>query len=276
MLDLEDSVPPEQKEEARRKTIAVLLAGDWGVRVRAVRINAMDTPYAYRDLIEVVEQAGQRLDVVVVPKVNDPCEIKAVAYLLDQIERARGLSRRIGIEASVETAAGMLRIADLATSCERLEALIFGVADYAASLGMLSKGISGHGDAEEFCPGHRWHYPLSRMAMAAKAAGLAAIDAPFGVFQDAAGLERSCLLSAALGYDGKWAVHPQQLETINRAYSPTEADAARSRSILDAYERARQRGEGSFAVDGKMVDAASIRLARMVCSQWEAMAHRRW
>jgi citrate lyase beta subunit len=275
MLDLEDSVPVDQKEAARAQVAQALRQSDWGDRVRAFRINAMDTPYAYRDIIDVVEVAGDRVDVIVVPKVERPAEISAIDYLLTQIEMRMGFERPIGLEASIETALGMVNVDRIAFSSERLEALVFGVADYGASLTMLSKGISGHGDAEQFYPGHRWHFPLSRLAMAAKAAGLAAIDAPYGSYRDLEGLEQSCLMSAALGFDGKWAIHPNQLEPINRLFSPSQEDAERSRRILDAYEQAVCQGTGSLAIDGKMVDAASVRIARVVDTQWQAIRKRK-
>ena len=271
MLDLEDSVPVQEKEEARKRVIAAFREEEWGRKVRAYRINGMDTPFAYRDVIDIVEAVGDRIDVVVVPKVNDPGEIKAIDYLLTQIELRRGYRNSIGIEASIETATGMLRVEEIAFSSPRLEALVFGVADYGASMMMLSKGISGHGDSEEFYPGHRWHFPLSRMTMAAKAAGLAAIDAPYGNYKDPEGLRRSCLLSASLGLDGKWAIHPEQVQTINEIYTPSPEDVRRSQRILEAYEEAQKEGCGSLAIDGKMVDAASIRIARVICGQWEAI-----
>lgn len=274
MLDLEDSVPVAEKEEARKRVPAVFKQGGWKEKVRAYRINAMDTPFAYRDIIDVVESAGDSIDLIVIPKVNDASEVKAIDYLLTQIEMRMGLKKKIGLEASIETAIGMLRVEEIAFSSPRLEALVFGVADYAASLTMMTKGISGHGDREEFYPGHRWHFPLSRMAMAAKAAGLSAIDAPYGDYKDEAGLRKSCLLSAALGCDGKWAIHPNQIQTINEIYSPTPEDVERSQRILQAYKEAQKEGCGSLALDGKMVDAASIRIAKAVCAQWEAIAAR--
>ena len=274
MLDLEDSVPVDEKEEARGFVISALKERDWQHRVRACRINAMDTPFAYRDIIDVVENAGGWLDVLVVPKVNDASEIKAIDYLLTQIEARMAIGKRIGLEASIETAQGMVKVEEIAFSSSRLEALVFGVADYSASLGMMSKGVSGHGEAEDLYPGHRFHFPLSRMALAAKAAGLAAIDAPYGDYRDSAGLERSCLLSAALGYDGKWAIHPDQLGIINQVYTPSSEDVERSRLVLGAYEDAIRQGTGSLALDGKMIDAASVRLARVVVAQWEAIQQR--
>jgi citrate lyase beta subunit len=206
--------------------------------------------------------------------VNDASEIKAIDYILTQIEMRLGFQTPIGLEPSIETAEGMLKVQEIAFSSPRLETLVFGVADYSASLTMLSKGISGHGDVEEFYPGHRWHFPLSRMAMAAKAAGLAAIDAPYGDYKNPEGLRRSCILSAALGYDGKWVIHPDQIEIINEMYTPSQEDVERSQRILAAYQEAQLKGCGSLAIDGKMVDAASIRVARVIHSQWEAISKR--
>ena len=271
MLDLEDSVPVAEKEEARKNVVKALKEGDWGTRARAYRMNAMDTPFAYRDIIDIVEAAGDSVDVIVVPKVNDASEIKAIDYFLSQIEMRMGFEKPIGLEASIETALGMLRVEEIAFSSPRLEALVFGVADYAASLGMMNKGISGHGDDEDFYPGHRFHFPLSRMAMAAKAAGLAAIDAPYGDYKDMEGLKKSCILSGALGYSGKWAIHPGQIEAINEVYTPAPEDVARSRRILEAYREAQKEGCGSLSVDGKMIDAASIRIAKTICAHWEAI-----
>lgn len=274
MLDLEDSVPVGEKDEARGKVISALK--EWRGRqcVTACRINGMDTPFAYRDIIDVVENAGDAVDILVVPKVNDPTEIKAIDYLLTQIEARKGLRREIGLEASVETAAGMMRVEEIAFSSPRLEALVFGVADYAASLGMMSKGFSGHGEVEDFYPGHRFHYPLSRMVMVAKAAGLAAVDAPYGDYRNTEGLQASCLLSRALGYDGKWAIHPEQLAVINEAYSPTREDVERAERVLKAYEEAGRQGAGALALDGNMIDAASVRIARIIAGQWEAIQRR--
>ncbi len=272
MLDLEDSVPVPEKEEARSKVVAAFREQDWKDKVRAYRINGMDTPFAYRDIIDVVEPAGEYIDVIVIPKVNDASEVKAIDLMLSQIEMRMGIKKRIGLEASIETAEGMLRVEEIAFSSPRLEALVFGVADYGASMTMMSKGISGHGDKEDFYPGHRWHFPLSRMAMAAKAAGLAAIDAPYGDYRDPEGLRKSCILSAALGYDGKWVIHPDQIEIINSVYSPSQEDVERSRRILEAYRQAQLEGCGSLAIDGKMVDAASIRVAKVVAAQWDAIA----
>ena len=269
MLDLEDSVPPGEKKGAREIAAHSFQELAWGSVTRCLRINAMDTPFAYRDLVDVVERAGEHIDTVVVPKAASGAQIEAVAMLLDQIEAATGQTGGIGLEAIVEDASGMLRVEEIATASQRLEALVFGVADYGASLRMPSRGASGHGEEDPDYPGHKWHYPLSRLLMAARAAGLQAIDAPYGDYSDPEGLERSCRMSAALGYDGKWAVHPDQVETVNRVFTPDESEYERCSRILEAYERARTRGEGVISLDGEMVDAASVRVAREVCAKWE-------
>jgi citrate lyase beta subunit len=263
MLDLEDGVALGEKEDARAKIIRSFMDYDWGERVRAYRINGLDTPFAYRDIIDVVEEAGTSIDVVVIPKVEKAANVQFVDLLVSQIELRMGLEKRIALEASIETALGMLKVTEIAFASPRLEALVFGIADYGASLTMPSGGLSGHGDAEQQYPGHRWHFPLSRMVMAAKAAGLAAIDAPFGDFKDPAGLKRSCQITASLGYDGKWAIHPDQLEIVNETFTPSKDDINRARKILQAYSKAEAAGEGATALDGKMVDGGSIRLARI-------------
>jgi citrate lyase beta subunit len=263
MLDLEDGVALEAKEVARLAIIHALRDCDWGDRVRAYRVNGLDTPFSYRDIIDVVEQAGESIDVIVIPKVEKAADVQFVDLLLNQIELRLGLDKSISLEASIESALGMLNVKEIAFASPRLETLVFGIADYGASLSMPSRGISGHGDSEENYLTDRWHFPMSRMAMAAKAAGLAAIDAPYGDFKDQAGLERSCEVAASLGYDGKWAIHPAQLDTINKAFSPSAEDIVRAQRILRAYEEAKEQGVGATSVDGKMVDGASIRLARI-------------
>ena len=264
MLDLEDGVALEEKEEARLKIIRSFIDHDWGERVRAYRINGLNTPFAYRDIIDVAEQAGANIDVVVIPKVEKAADVQFVDVLLTQIELRIGLEKRIALEACIETALGMVNVKEIAFASPRLEALVFGIADYGASLTMPSGGVSGHGDGEEHYPGHRWHFPLSRMAMAAKAAGLAAIDAPYGDFKDVVGLRKSCHIAASLGYDGKWAIHPAQLEVINETFIPSDDDIILAQRTLQAYEKAKAAGEGATALDGKMVDGGSIRLAQVI------------
>ena len=267
MLDLEDSVPPEAKEAARRQVIESLTAIDWHDKTVTVRINSLDTPFAYRDLVDVVEAAGAKIDAVVVPKVNHPGDIHCVDRLLDGIEQACGYSA-IGIEASIETAEGLSDVTAIARASKRLRSLVFGIADYSASVGARLVSLSGHGENEaEIYPGHRWHFAVSRMVMAAKANGLLAIDAPYGHFKDSEGLQRSAVMAGALGCDGKWAIHPSQLATINRVFSPTEEDIRRAITILEAAEAAARNRRGAVAVEGRMVDQATVRLARRLYDQ---------
>lgn len=268
MLDMEDSVPTDAKAAARDQIAASLRSVDWGEKTVTVRINALDTPFAYRDLLEVVEAAGERIDAVVVPKVNHPGDVHFVSRMLDGIELNVQTGRRIGIEASIETAEGLARVTEIAGASDRLITLVFGIADYSASVGARLISISGHGEQEEVIyPGHRWHFPISRMVMAAKANGLLAIDAPYGNFKDPAGLERSAAMATAIGCDGKWAIHPAQIETINRVFSPSAEDIERAKKVLDAADEAGKTGRGAVAVEGRMVDQATVRLARRLHEQ---------
>lgn len=269
MLDLEDSVPVAEKDQARTTLVQGLHSRSWPGKTLGLRINDLESQFAYRDVIDVIEAAGELVDVLVIPKVSSATEVAVVDILLSQIEKRVGLSRQIGLEASIETAQGMLNAAEIAGASPRLESLIFGIADYGASLGMPSRGVSGHGDAESGSSSHRWHFPLSRMVMAAKAAGLQAIDAPYGDFRDEDGLQRSCSLSRSMGYDGKWAIHPGQIEAINAAYTPEEEDVRRAEEILKAYAASREKGSGTLALDGKMIDRASVRLAEQTAAKWE-------
>lgn len=268
MLDLEDSVPVDAKEAARAQVIDSLLHLDWAGKTCTVRINALDTPFAYRDLIEVVEQAGPLLDAVVIPKVNHPGDIHFVERLLDGIALRQGHTATIGIEASIESAEGLQRVDAIAQAGSRVRTLVFGIADYSASIGARLVSISGHGEREEeLYPGHRWHFAVSRMVMAAKAARCLAIDAPFGNFKDEAGLRRSAVMACALGCDGKWAIHPAQIEAINEVFTPSRQDIELAAKIIEADTRAKEEGRGAVAVEGRMVDQATVRLANQLWQQ---------
>ncbi|MFZ7127774.1 MAG: HpcH/HpaI aldolase/citrate lyase family protein [Desulfobacterales bacterium] len=268
MLDLEDSVPLDGKIEARRQVIRTLLSSRVRGRSMTFRINPLDTPFGYRDLLEVTEAAGDRVDTVVIPKVDHPGDIHFADRLLTGIELKEGLSRPIGIEASIESAAGLERISEIARASTRIVSLVFGIADYSASIGARLVSISGHGENEEaIYPGHRWHFAVSRLVMAAKAAGVLAIDAAYGNFRDARGLEQSAGMACALGCDGKWAIHPDQVDPINRIFSPSDEDIERARRIIEADEAARSEGKGAVDVEGRMVDQATVRLARKLYEQ---------
>ncbi len=268
MLDLEDSVPAELKIEARTTIIQSLISSDWCKKTVLFRMNAIDTPYGYRDLLEVAEAAGQVIDAVIVPKINDPGDVHFVSRMLDGIEMNKGWTRRIGIEASIETAMGLEKISEIAKASDRLHTLVFGVADYSASVGARLVSISGHGEKEaEIYPGHRWHFPMSKVVMSAKSNGLQAIDAPYGNFKDHEGLKHGAAMACALGYDGKWAIHPDQIDMINETFSPSGEDIERAEKVLAAYHEAEAKGLGAVQVDGRMVDKATVRLAKMVHDQ---------
>ncbi len=268
MLDLEDSVPPDAKEAARRQVIQTLNAAEADIPTLAVRINALDTPFGYRDLLEVAEAGGGRFDTIVVPKVNSPGDIHFVDRLLDGIEMHAGTERPAGIEASIETAQGLEAVSAIVRASRRIRTLVFGIADYAASVGARLVSLSGHGEAEEaIYPGHRWHYALSRIVMAAKAHDVMAIDAPYGNFRDARGLAHAAGMACALGCDGKWAIHPAQIDTLNGVFTPSREDIERAERIIAADDDARHEGRGAVAVDGRMVDQATVRLARRLQAQ---------
>jgi len=271
MFDLEDSVPVDQKQTARAQVIQSLLSLDWHAKTVTVRCNALDTPFGYRDLIDIVENAGQVLDAVVVPKVDHPGDIHFVHRLLQGIEMDKQRLKRIGIEASIESAEGLENVSLTAKASNRMISLVFGIADYSASIGARLSSVSGHGEAEEdVYPGHRWHFSLSRIIMAAKAKGLLVMDAPFGNFKDLEGLRRSANMSNALGCDGKWVIHPGQIDVVNAVFSPSPEEIERARMVIEAYEVAVESGHGAVSLDGSMVDNATIRLARRL---WEQAKH---
>jgi citrate lyase subunit beta/citryl-CoA lyase len=260
-LDLEDAVAPSEKPHARAHVIAALLDKDWHGKPGAYRINALDSPFCYRDLIEVVEAAGDRLDFVVVPKVNRPEDVHVVATLLGQIEQSVGIDRRIGIEVQIETAEGLINCERIAAASPRVEAIIFGPGDYAASVAMPLTQIGVPDEWDDSYPGHRWHYPMSRLLVAGRAAGIRVVDGPFADFRDEEGFRRSCRVARALGFDGKWCIHPAQIAIANEVFSPSAAELAWAQKVMDTYAAATASGLGAIAIDGKMIDAASIRMA---------------
>lgn len=268
MLDLEDSVPVDAKESARTRVIQSIHALNWQDTTLTVRINGLDTPFGYRDLLEVAEAAGPRIEAVVVPKVNHPGDIHFISRMLDGIEAAKGFPNRINIEAIIESAEGLEQVSQIAKASDRLLTLVFGIVDYSASIGARLVSISGHGEKEEeIYPGHRWNFAMSRIVMAAKAHGLLAIDAPYGNFKDPTGLQRSAALACALGYDGKWAIHPDQIDIVNQVFSPSKEDIDRAVTVLAAHKKAREKGLGAVAVEGRMVDQATVRLAKQLYEQ---------
>ena len=262
MIDLEDAVAPEAKAPARAHVAEALREGDWRNRPRTFRMNALDTPWFVRDLVEVIEGAPGYVDLIVVPKVGSAEDVHTVATVLSSLETAVGARHAIGLETQIENAAGLAHCEAIAAANPRVEALVFGPGDYAASVRMplAAIGMPDHRDTDY--PGHRWDYPLQRILVAARAAGVRAIDGPYADFRDHDGFRRSCLTARALGYDGKWCIHPDQVSIANDVFTPDEAEMAWAREILDANAAAAREGRGSFALHGQMVDAATLRMAR--------------
>jgi citrate lyase subunit beta/citryl-CoA lyase len=269
-LDLEDAVAPGDKEQARRNVIQALQEHDWRGRGKTicVRINGIDTHYMYRDVVDVVEQAGSRLDTILIPKVGVPADVYLVDALLTQIEQAKGIPHRIGIDVLIETTLGMANVEAIAQSSRRLEAMHFGVADYAASCRARTVVIGG---LNPDYPGDQWHAALSRMLVACRAYGLRPIDGPFGDFKDPDGYRLAAKRAAALGYEGKWAIHPSQIMLANEEFSPPRAEVDRAKRILVALDEAAREGRGAAQLDGRMIDAASARMAQNVVQMSEAI-----
>jgi citrate lyase beta subunit len=268
MLDLEDSVPVEEKANARAQVIDSLLNLNWERKTVTVRINALDTPFAYRDLLEIAENAGHIIDAIVIPKVSHPGDIFFADRMLNGIEMGKDTSMLIGLEASIETAEGLLRATNIIQASSRVKTLVFGIADYSASIGARLVSISGHGEKEDdLYPGHRWHFAISNMVMHAKANGALAIDAPYGNFKDNEGLRRSAVMACALGCDGKWAIHPSQIDVINEVFTPSREEIALAEKVIKANAQAQSEGKGAIAVEGRMVDQATVRLATILWEQ---------
>jgi citrate lyase subunit beta / citryl-CoA lyase len=263
LLDLEDAVAPDEKADARKQVVHALKELDWWNRPTLYRANALDTPYFYRDVIEVVEEAGGGLDSVLIPKVQRPEDLHVAAALLSQIELAVGLEPgKVKIEAQIESAEGLVNVDAIARATERLEALHFGPGDFAASLRMPYRSIGVMDEWDEVYPGHRFHYAMQRIVVAARAAGLRGVDGPVADYRNEEGLRESCLVARSLGFDGKWCIHPAQIETVNEVFSPTEKEIEWARKVVAAYEEANAAGTGAISVEGQMIDAASIKMAQ--------------
>ncbi len=259
-LDLEDSVSPLEKESAREKVVRAINEQDWGETVLCVRVNAWDTQWTYRDVIHVVENASERLDEIMLPKVESAAQVQALDMLLTQIERANGHTRRVGIEAQIETALGLINVEEICAASDRLETIIFGPADFAASTEMpvLTGGVA----IPEY-PGDHFHYVFSKILMAGRANGLQVIDGPFLKIRELDALREYSMRTRILGYDGKWSLHPDQVTVINEVYTPTQEQFDRAFDILEAYEKATTQGErrGAVMFGDEMIDEASRKMA---------------
>jgi malyl-CoA/(S)-citramalyl-CoA lyase len=284
-LDLEDAVAADRKDEARANVIRALNETDWGDKTLSVRINGLDSPHMYRDVIDVIERGGERLDLIMIPKVGTPADVYALDMLVTQVENATGRTKRLGFELIIESALGMANVEAIATASKRNESLHFGVADYAASTHARTTQIGGPnpaygvladppepGGERAFHWGDMWHYAVARMVVAARAAGLRPVDGPFGDFGDADGYRAQARRAAVLGCEGKWAIHPSQIALANEVYSPDAAEVGRARRILDAMEEASRAGKGAVSLDGRLIDLASIRQAEVLVRKAEHIA----
>ena len=283
-LDLEDAVAPDDKVQARKNIIEALNDIDWGSKTMSVRINGLDTHYMYRDVVDIIEQGGERLDLMMIPKAGTAADVYAVDMLVTQCEDAVGRKKRIGFEHIIETALGMANVDEIAAASKRNESLHFGVADYAASTKARTTVIGGpnalygvltdpeEGRERDYHWGDMWHYAVSRMVVAARANGLRPIDGPFGDFQDPDGFVAQANRAACLGCEGKWAIHPNQIALANEVNSPSEAEVTKAKRIIEAMEQAVKEGKGAVALDGRLIDIASIKQAEVMVQKAEQVA----
>lgn len=258
-LDLEDAVPAAVKESARTKAISALNDVDWGRTVRAIRMNGLDTPWCHDDLIDVVTQAGDNLDTVIIPKARTARDVWWVDVLLNQLETKLGLGKRIRLEVLIEEVEGLANAEAIASASPRLDALIFGVGDFSLSQG--ARVDTNFAPLGEY-PGDFWHYARNKVIVAARIAGIDAIDAPYPDYRDLAGYERDARRASLLGYTGKWAIHPSQVPVANEVYAPTADEISLAQRNVAAYREAEANGSGAVGVDGVLVDAAHVKMAQ--------------
>ncbi len=277
-LDLEDSVAPSDKDAARANIIAAIGTVDWGKKTLSVRINGLDTPYWYRDVVDLLEQASDRLDQIMIPKVGCAADVYAVDALVTAIERAKGRTRPITFEVIIESAAGIAHVAEIAASSPRLVAMSLGAADFAASMGMQTTGIGGTQenyymvrDGVRHWP-DPWHWAQAAIVAACRTHGVLPVDGPFGDFSDDEGFLAQSRRSATLGMVGKWAIHPKQIALANSVFTPSDAAVLEAREILAAMDSAKARGEGAAVYKGRLVDIASIKQAEVIVKQAEMLA----
>lgn len=274
-LDLEDSVAPDDKATARNNIVQAINDIDWGTKHLSVRINGLDTPYWYRDVVDLLEQAGDRIDQIMIPKVGCGADVYAVDALITAVESAKGRKKPIALEVIIETAAGISHVEEIAASSPRLQAMSLGAADFAASMGMQTTGIGGtqenyymHRDGQKYWS-DPWHWAQTAIVAACRTHGVLPVDGPFGDFSDEEGFRAQALRSATLGMVGKWAIHPKQVALANEIFTPSAAAVAEAREILAAMEQARKDGQGAAVYKGRLVDLASIRQAQVIVKQSE-------
>lgn len=274
-LDLEDSVAPDDKAQARKNIIQAIGDVDWGNKYLSVRINGLDTPYWYRDVVDLLEGASDRIDQIMIPKVGCAADVYAVDALVSAVEAAKGRTKPISLEVIIETAAGIAHVEEIAASSSRLQAMSLGAADFAASMGMQTTGIGGtqenyymHRDGQKYWS-DPWHWAQTAIVAACRTHGVLPVDGPFGDFSDDAGFLAQARRSATLGMVGKWAIHPKQIALANEVFTPSEDQINEAREILAAMEQAKKDGAGAAVYKGRLVDIASIRQAEVIVRQAE-------
>ncbi|VDC23284.1 L-malyl-CoA/beta-methylmalyl-CoA lyase [Pseudogemmobacter humi] len=277
-LDLEDSVAPGDKESARRNIIQAINEIDWGKKTLSVRINGLDTPYWYRDVVDLLENAGDRLDQIMIPKVGCAADVYAVDALVTGVERAKARRKPISLEVIIETSAGIAHVEEIAASSPRLQAMSLGAADFAASMGMQTTGIGGtqenyymHREGQKYWS-DPWHWAQAAIVAACRTHGVLPVDGPFGDFSDDEGFRAQALRSATLGMVGKWAIHPKQVALANEVFTPSDAAVTEAREILAAMEAAKAAGQGAATYKGRLIDIASMRQAEVIVRQAEIIA----
>ncbi|WP_299844029.1 L-malyl-CoA/beta-methylmalyl-CoA lyase [uncultured Paracoccus sp.] len=277
-LDLEDSVAPDDKDNARRQIIQAIGDVDWGNKTLSVRINGLDTPFWYRDVVDLLENASDRLDQIMIPKAGNASDIYAVDALVTAVEKAKGRKKPIAFEAIIETAAGICHVEEIAAASPRMQAISLGAADFAASMGMATTGIGG--TQENYYMHHQgqqywsdpWHWAQAKIVAACRTHGVLPVDGPFGDFSDKDGFRAQALRSATLGMVGKWAIHPSQVALSNEIFSPSEKAVTEAREILAAMDAAKKAGAGATVYKGRLVDIASIKQAEVIVRQAELIA----
>lgn len=277
-LDLEDAVAPDDKAEARKNIIQAVGDVDWGKKTLSVRINGLDTPFWYRDVVDLLENCHDRIDQIMIPKVGCAADVYAVDALISGIEAAKGRKKPINIEVIIETAAGIAHVEEIAASSPRLVAMSLGAADFAASMGMQTTGIGGtqenyymHRDGQKYWS-DPWHWAQTAIVAACRTHGVLPVDGPFGDFSDEDGFRAQALRSATLGMVGKWAIHPKQVTLANEVFTPSEQAVTEAREILAAMEDAQKTGSGAAVYKGRLVDIASVRQAEVIVRQAELIS----
>ena len=282
-LDLEDSVPPADKAAARANIIKAIGEVDWGTKTLSVRINGLDTEFWYRDVVDILEQAGERIDLMMIPKVGTAADLYAVDALVTAVEAAKGRTRKLGLEVIIETALGFANVREIAAGSPRLQAMSLGAADFAASMGMQTTGIGGTQDGyymlapkeEAERPqvwGDPWHGVTAAIVAACRANGVLPVDGPFGDFSDVEGFAAQARRSATMGMVGKWAIHPSQVKLANEVFTPAEGKVAEAREILAAMAEAQAKGQGAVTYKGRLIDIASVRQAQVIVKMAELIA----